>query len=41
MIAQPLANMSPIFLLHMGIVVFMIGAATGKLDRFFSFGEVS
>jgi hypothetical protein len=24
-----------------GIVVFMIGAATGKLDGLFSFGEVS
>ena len=32
--------MSPIFLFDMGVVVFVAGSATGKLDGFFSLGKV-
>ena len=33
--------MSPVFLLYMGIVIFMIGPASGELDGLLSFGKVS
>ena len=32
--------MSPVFLFDMGVVVFVIGPASGELDGLFSFGEV-
>jgi hypothetical protein len=32
MIADPLSDMGPVFLFDMGIIVFMIGSASGKLD---------
>jgi len=41
LVAEPLADMGPVFLLNMGIIVFMIGAASGELDRFIPFGKVS
>ena len=32
--------MSPVFLFYMGIVVFVIGSASGELDGLFSFDKV-
>ena len=32
--------MSPVFLFYMGIVIFVIGSASGELDGLFSFGKV-
>ena len=32
--------MGPVFLFHMGVVVFVIGSASGELDGLFSFGKV-
>jgi hypothetical protein len=40
MIADPLSDMGPVFLFDMGIIVFMIGSASGKLDGAFSEREV-
>jgi hypothetical protein len=39
-IAQPLSDMSPVLLLHMGIIVLMVDPASGKLDRLFSLGNM-
>ena len=33
--------MGPVFLFDVGVVIFVIGAATGELDGGFSLGEVS
>ena len=33
--------MSPVFLFYVGIVIFVIGSASGELDGLFSFGKVS
>ena len=33
--------MGPVFLFDMGVVVFVVGPASGELDRLFSFGKVS
>jgi len=33
--------MSPVFLFDMGVVLFVVGAATGELDGLFSEGEVA
>ena len=32
--------MSPVFLFDVGVVVFVIGSASGELDGLFSFGKV-
>jgi hypothetical protein len=41
LVAEPLADMGPVFLLDMGIIVFMIGAASSELNGFIPFGKVS
>ena len=33
--------MSPVLLFHMGVIIFVIGSASGELDGLFSVGEVS
>ncbi len=33
--------MGPVFLFDVGVIVFVVGSATGKLDGAFSFGEMS
>ncbi len=40
-IADPLADMGPVFLFDMGVVLIVVSAAAGKLDGFFSLGEVA
>ncbi len=40
-VADPLADMSPVFLFDMGVVFIVVSAAAGKLDGLFSFGEVT
>ena len=35
LISEPLADMSPVFLFDMGVVIFVIGAASGELDGCF------
>ena len=40
-VTDPLADVSPVFLFDMGIVFIVVSAAAGKLDRFFSLGEVA
>lgn len=39
-IAQPLSHLSPVLLLHMGVIVLVVSPASGKLDRLFSLGEM-
>ena len=41
MVAEPLADMGPVFLFDMGVVFFVVGAGAGKLDGNFSLGEVA
>ena len=33
--------MGPVFLFDMGVILFVVGAAAGELDGFFSLGEVA
>ena len=40
-ISEPLADMGPVFLFDVGVVLFVVGAAAGELDRYFSLGEVA
>jgi hypothetical protein len=39
-ITKPLPDRGPVFLLHMGVIVLVIGSATGKLRGMFPAGEV-
>jgi len=32
-ISEPLSYMGPVFLFDMGVVIFMVGSATGKMYR--------
>jgi hypothetical protein len=41
LVAEPLADVGPVFLFDMGVVVFVVGSATGKVDGLFSLGKVS
>lgn len=40
-VAEPLADMGPVFLFDMGVIVLVIGSASGELDGAFSLGKVS
>ena len=39
-IADPLADMSPVFLFDVSVILFVVGAAAGEVDGRFSLGEV-
>ena len=41
MIAEPLSDVGPVFLLHVSVIVFVIGTASGELDRLFSLSKMS
>ena len=38
---KPLPHMGPVFLFDMGIVIFFIGAASGKLNRPDPLGQIA
>ena len=40
MVAKPLADMGPVFLFYVGVIIFMIGTASGELDGLFSLGKM-
>jgi hypothetical protein len=40
-IAQPLSDMSPVFLFHMGVIILVIGSTSGEADGAFSLGKVT
>ena len=40
-VADPLADMSPVFLFDMGVVLIVVRAAAGELDGMCSLGEVA
>jgi hypothetical protein len=40
LIAEPLADVCPVLLFDMGVIIFVISAATGKRDGALSFGEM-
>ena len=40
-ITKPLSYVSPVFLFHMGVVIFVVCPASGELDGFFSFRKMS
>jgi len=41
LVAEPLADMGPVFLFDVSVVLFVVGAAAGELDGFGSLGEVA
>jgi hypothetical protein len=41
LVAEPLAEVGPGFLFDMGVVIFVVGSASGELDGLFSLGKVS
>ena len=41
MVAEPLADVGPVFLFDVSVVLFVVGAAAGEVDGFFSLGEVA
>jgi len=41
LVAEPLADVGPVFLFDMGVVLFVVGAAAGEVDGVFSLGEVA
>ena len=40
-IAEPLSDMGPVFLFHMGVIILVIGSASGEADGAFSLGKVT
>ena len=40
-ITEPLADVGPVFLFDVSVVLFMVGAAAGELDGLFPLGEVA
>jgi hypothetical protein len=40
LIAEPLADVSPVFLFDVSVVVFVVGPRAGKVDGALSFGEM-
>jgi len=41
LVAEPLADVGPVFLFDVGVVVFVVGAGAGEVDGLFSLGEVT
>ena len=41
LIAEPLADVCPVLLFDMGVIIFVISTATGKMDGTLSFGKMS
>ena len=41
MVTQPLSDLGPVFLFDMRIVVFMVGSASGKLNRMRSLAKMT
>jgi len=41
LVAEPLADVGPVFLFDVSVVVFVVGSGAGKLDGLFSLGEVT
>jgi hypothetical protein len=41
LVSEPLADMGPVFLFDMGVIVFVVGTASGELDGLFSLGKMS
>jgi hypothetical protein len=40
-IAEPLTDMGPVFLFHMGVIILVIGSASGEADGAFSLGKMA
>ena len=41
LISEPLADVCPVLLFDMGVIIFVIGTAAGKVDGMISFGKMS
>jgi hypothetical protein len=41
LISEPLADVCPVLLFDMGVIIFVIGTASGKVDGMISFGKMS
>jgi len=40
-VAEPLADVGPVFLFYVSVIIFVIGTASGEVDRLFPLGKVS
>jgi hypothetical protein len=40
LISEPLADVCPVLLFDMGVIIFVIGTAAGKVDGMISFGKM-
>ncbi len=40
MVAEPLADMGPVFLFDMGVIIFVVSSGASKLDGVFSLCEM-
>jgi len=41
LVAEPLADMGPVFLFDVGVIVFVVSSAAGKFYGYFSSGEMA
>ena len=41
LVAEPLADMGPVFLFDVGVIVFVVSSAAGKFYGYFSLGEMA
>ena len=41
MVAEPLADVGPVFLFDVCVIIFVVGTASGEVDGLFSLGKVS
>jgi hypothetical protein len=40
LVAEPLADVGPVFLFDVGVIILVIGTASGELDGLFSLGKM-
>ena len=40
MVAEPLAEVGPVFLFDVSVIIFVVGTALGELDGLFSLGKM-
>ncbi len=41
MVAEPLADMGPVFLFYVSVIIFVVGTASGEVDGLFSLSKMS
>jgi hypothetical protein len=41
LVTEPLADVGPVFLFYVSVIIFVVGSASGELDGLFSLGKMS